>query len=114
MSNGGALVWCPFGCEEDARAASKALLDEGLIACANIIPGIISIYEWNGERGEGREVGVLFKTHAAKVPLMTQRLAQLHSCDTPAIMHWDASAHPAATLDWLEGLNTGGLGVGRD
>lgn len=114
MSNGGALVWGPFGCEEDARAASKALLDEGLIACANIIPGIISIYEWNGERGEGREVCVLFKTHAAKVPLMTQRLAHLHSFDTPAIMHWDASAHPAATLDWLEGLNTEGLGVGRD
>lgn len=114
MSNGGALVWCPFGSVGEARNVSTALLDEKLVACANIIPGVISLYEWDGERGEAGEVGVLFKTHESRVEAMTARLAQLHSYETPAIMQWDASAFPAATGAWLEGLSTGNDGLGRD
>ena len=48
------------------RATSrKLLLDERLIACANILPAMRSLYVWHGERGEASEVGVLFKTDAA-------------------------------------------------
>lgn len=113
MSGGAALVWCPFPDEEEARTVSGCLLDEGLIACANIIPGIISLYEWNGERGEGREVAVLFKTHGGCASRMVSRLGQLHSYESPAIIHWDASASPAATAEWLAGLSTGVRGIGR-
>lgn len=109
MTAGAALVWCPFPDVAEARSVSTSLLDEGLVACANIIPGMISLYRWNGENGEGQEVGVLFKTHQSRVAEMTARLAQLHSYQTPAIMQWDACAFPAATADWLEGLETGGL-----
>ncbi len=114
MSKGGALVWCPFSSIDEARKVSGALLDEKLVACVNIIPGVISIYEWDGERGEAGEVGALFKTHASRVEAMTARLAQLHSYQTPAITQWDASAYPAATGAWLEGLSTGNHCLGRD
>lgn len=39
----GFLVWCPFPDEDEARQAAGALLDEGLIACANIVPGLVSL-----------------------------------------------------------------------
>ncbi len=114
MSAGAALVWCPFPDEEEARSVSGTLLDEGLVACANIIPGIISLYQWNGERGEGREVAVLLKTHGTCVSRLASRLAQLHSYESPAIIQWDASAFPDATAAWLAGLEPGGRDIGRD
>ncbi len=101
--SGAALVWCPFPDAESARAAAGALLDEGLIACANILGPIESHFVWEGARASGSEVGVLFKTTAERLEAVVERLGELHSYDTPAIMGWRVNeAHPA-TLAWLIG-----------
>lgn len=99
-----ALIWSTFASEAEAEAAVTALLDEGLIACANILPCARSIYAWNGERGEGREVGVLFKTDAAVLDRAVARLAEIHPYDTPAIVGWRADAAAPATAQWLGAL----------
>ena len=99
MSAGAMLAWCPFPTEAEAREVAGALLDEGLVACANFIPGMVSLYRWQGEKGESREIGVLFKTHSDVAERLTDRLAQLHSYQSPAIMLWDVSAAPQATSD---------------
>jgi len=99
---GAALIWCPFADEEQAARAADALLGEGLIACANIIPGMRSIYRWNGERGEARECAALFKTSAARLGEAVCRLAEIHPYDAPAIAGWKADTAGAATLDWLQ------------
>lgn len=104
------LVWCPFGDENEAREVAGILLDEKLVACANIIPGMISLYSWQGERGEASEVGVLFKTHSSRHDELLARLVRLHSFKSPAIMAWNVSASPPTTADWLENLATGQLG----
>ena len=114
MSAEAGLVWCPFPSEEEARSVISTLLDEGLVACANIIPGMISLYDWKGERGETREVGVLLKTHGSRLGDLSARLVQLHSYESPAIMHWDVAAFPDSTQLWLEGLQTGNLHYGQD
>ncbi|HEX8058636.1 MAG TPA: divalent cation tolerance protein CutA, partial [Novosphingobium sp.] len=62
---GPALIWCPFPDAGIAAATAKTLLDERLVACANILPAMLSLFEWNGERGEATEAGALFKTDAA-------------------------------------------------
>ena len=98
------LVWCPIPDMEEARRVASVLLDEGLVACANIIGPMVSLYRWNGESGESAEVGVLFKTNEAVREAMTARLDQLHSYESPAIMSWNASAMPPATADWLAAL----------
>jgi periplasmic divalent cation tolerance protein len=59
-----ALAWCPFPDRHSAAQAAKTLLDERLIVCANILPAMLSIYDWDGERGEGEEAGMLIKTDA--------------------------------------------------
>ena len=101
---GGVLVWCPFPSEEEARSVAGTLLDERLVACANILGPMTSLYRWQGELGEAREVGVLFKTSPAARAAMVSRLGQLHSYQTPAIMAWSATAEPAATASWLAAL----------
>lgn len=98
---GAALIWCTFADEASAEAVAGVLLDEGLVACANILPGIRSLYRWKGERGEGREVAVLFKTTAVVLDQAVQRLETLHPYDTPAIAAWRCDAAGAATLSWL-------------
>ncbi|GAA0266005.1 divalent-cation tolerance protein CutA [Alteraurantiacibacter aestuarii] len=104
MSEGPALIWCPFPSEEEARRVAGQLLDERLIACANIVPGMISIFEWQGERGEAREVGVLLKTHGSLLEKSVARLADLHSYDTPAVAGWITTASAQATSAWIDGL----------
>jgi periplasmic divalent cation tolerance protein len=104
----GFLVWCPFPDEDEARRAAGALLDEGLIACANIVPGLISLYAWQGERGEAHEVGLLAKTHSALGEAAIARLEQLHSYQSPAIIGWEADRAAPATRDWLGGLTRTG------
>lgn len=98
-----ALIWCPFRDAESAEAVASALLDERLIACANLLPAVRSLYRWNGERGEGAEIGVLMKTRADLLDAAVARLESLHPYDAPAISGWCCDAAGAATLDWLEG-----------
>ena len=96
-----ALIWCPFPDEASAASAASRLLDEKLIACANLLGPVHSLYEWNGERGEGREVGVLFKTDAALLDAAVARIEALHPYDTPAVLGWRCDAAAPATAAWL-------------
>lgn len=98
-----ALIWCPFGDEASARAVAETLVSEGLVACANILPGAISIYRWQGKVTHGNETVVLFKTTALLLRDASERLARLHPYDVPAIVGWKADEAPGATLDWLAG-----------
>ena len=100
-----AVIWTTFADEDSALETASALLDEKLIACANLVPGLRSLYLWRGERGEARECGVLFKTEAALLEQACARLAELHPYDTPAVAGWRADATAAATADWLAELS---------
>lgn len=95
------LIWCPFGDEETAAHVAGILIDEGHIACANILPGVRSLYVWNGERGEGREVVVVFKTSAERLTSAIARLEALHPYDSPAICGWHCDSAGEATRRWL-------------
>lgn len=106
---GPALIWCPFGSEESAAAIATRLLNERLVACANILPPMRSLFVWQGALEEARESGVLFKTDAALLERAVERLAELHPYDEPAVIGWRAAAAPAGTRAWLAGLLDEGL-----
>jgi periplasmic divalent cation tolerance protein len=103
-----ALIWCPFPDSASAEAVADRLLDEGLIACANLLPGLRSRYVWQGQRGEAEEVGALLKTNAALLSAAIARLASLHPYDEPAILGWLCDAAAPATTAWLAALTGGG------
>lgn len=102
--SGAALIWCPFANEDDAATAAERLLEEGLVACANILPQVRSVYRWKGERGEARECGVLFKTNPALLASATRRLEAIHPYEAPAIVGWNADICGTATATWLDEL----------
>ncbi len=96
-----ALVWCPFPDADSALGVIGQLLDEQLIACANILGTIESHFVWQGARAAGTETAVLFKTTADALPHVTARLGALHPYDTPAIIGWRCDAAHPATVAWL-------------
>jgi periplasmic divalent cation tolerance protein len=96
-----ALIWSPFADADQARTVAKALLEEKLIACANIVPGVVSVFEWQGEVTEADEVGVLFKTHADLLDRAVARIEQLHRYESPAIIGWHGKSAGVATGLWL-------------
>ena len=99
-----ALIWSPFESEAAAAEVAGQLLDEGLIACANLLPGVRSLYVWQGERGEARECGALFKTEGSLLDRAVARLAALHPYETSAVVGWHADAAGPATAAWLGAL----------
>jgi periplasmic divalent cation tolerance protein len=103
LNNSGraALVWSPFPDRETAKSIIRILLEERLIACANLFPDIESMFLWDGDISAAHETGVLFKTTADRIAALVARLGELHPYDTPVIIGWQCeSAHPA-TLEWL-------------
>jgi periplasmic divalent cation tolerance protein len=103
-AQGPALAWCPFPDETSARAAVDSLLDEGLVACANLVPGIKSVFVWNGTRSEAEETAVLFKYDAAMMELLVTRLTKLHPYNEPAILAWRCDGAAEGTAKWLASL----------
>lgn len=96
-----ALVWCPFPDRGSARRVAGQLLDERLIACANILGDIESHFVWQGALASGTETSVLFKTTADRLPAAITRLGLLHPYDTPAIIGWRCDAAHPASMAWL-------------
>ena len=103
-----ALIYCPFPGRGEAVAAANFLLDRKLIACANLLGEVDSIYEWGGERGTAKEIGVLFKTTGQLLNETVGCLEKIHPYDAPAIMGWRCDSVPAETAAWLNELGRGG------
>lgn len=98
------MIWCPFATREEAEGVARVLVQEGLVACANILPGIVSIFRWNGAIDTAEEVAVLFKTDARLLSQAIAKLAVLHPYETPAIIGWKADCAPEGTQEWLSEL----------
>jgi len=80
------LVLSTFPDEESAAVAARTLVEENLAACGTIIPGVRSIYRWQGAIEDAREVLVIFKTPRESEPLLRARLAALHPYEVPEIV----------------------------
>ena len=101
MTRALSLIYSTFGSKEEARRVAKTLVEEQLIACANHFAPIVSQYEFEGAFHEDQEFPVLLKTASELVKPATERLLALHSFDTPAILHWTASASNPGYEKWL-------------
>lgn len=96
-----ALVWCPFPDTDTAQRVAEQLLAEKLIACANILPQILSVFEYKGEACAETEAAMILKTSADLLEALTLRLGECHPYETPVIVGWRCdAAHPETRL-WL-------------
>jgi len=69
-----------------AEAAGRILVERRLAACVNILPGMTSIYCWEGALERGEEAVMIIKTRAALADDVTRAVKELHSYKTPAIL----------------------------
>lgn len=77
-------VTCP-DLKEAQRIAEK-MLKERLVGCANLLPGMQSLYHWKGKLESAAEVVLLLKTAPGKVPQALERIKELHPYDTPCAL----------------------------
>ena len=71
---------------EQAERIARALVEERLIACANLVPGLTSIYRWEGAVQVEAEVLLVMKTRRSLVPRLKDRLPRLHPYEVPELV----------------------------
>ncbi|HYW11165.1 MAG TPA: divalent-cation tolerance protein CutA [Longimicrobium sp.] len=92
---------------EHAARIARALVDERLIACANLVPGLTSIYRWQGEVQADAEVLLLMKTRRALVQRLKERLPQLHPYQVPELVVTEVTDGLAPYCAWVRGETDG-------
>ncbi|MEW6124171.1 MAG: divalent-cation tolerance protein CutA [Pseudomonadota bacterium] len=96
------LVYSTFPSVATAEAVGRRLVNARLAACANILPAMISIYEWQGALERADEVVLLLKTTDAQAAALMSALAQAHPYEVPAILLLPVEAGGAAFAAWVE------------
>lgn len=87
--------------EEKAREIARALVEERLAACVNILPGLTSVYRWQGEVVEDQELLLVVKTTTFRFPALKERVLSLHPYSVPEILALPVAEGHRAYLDWL-------------
>lgn len=96
-----ALVLTTIPGDSDGTALAKALVDERLAACVNVLPPMTSIYRWQDAVETASERQLLIKTLVAKVPAVQQRVKELHSYELPEFLVLSVAGGSQAYLSWL-------------
>lgn len=97
-----AFVYMTAGSVEEARKIGRALIEGRLAACVNIVPGMTSLYRWQGKVEEGSETVLIAKTRADLVQELTERVMALHSYTVPCVVSIPIEGGNSAFLDWIE------------
>jgi periplasmic divalent cation tolerance protein len=96
------LVFTTFANEADAARVVTELVQERLIACANLLSGARSIYRWHEAIADENEIVVLMKTRKQDWTALLSRLHELHPYDTPECVAVRIAAGAPKYLTWLE------------
>lgn len=90
--------------KKEAKDLVVALLEDGLIACANIIDGIDSYFVWDEEIHQAKECVVIIKTRQKNQSEIIKLVKALHSYETPCVVFTDLKDGNAAFLRWIEAV----------
>ncbi len=96
-----AIVLSTFASREEAANIVRTLVEERLAACGNMVPGLESIYRWNGGIEQASEVIVLLKCPAAGSAKLRERLLALHPYEVPECVVLRSSDVSPGYLNWL-------------
>ena len=88
--------------EEEAVDLAKTLVEERLVACVNLVPGLRSIYWWQGKVEDEPEVLCMMKTRSNLFGSLRDRVRQLHSYEVEEIIALPILAGNLPYLDWIK------------
>ena len=95
------FVYMTASTPEEARAIGRRLVEERLAACVNLLPGMESIYRWQGGIETAQETVLIAKTRAVLVDQLSARVRELHSYDCPCVVALPIAAGNPAYLRWI-------------
>lgn len=95
------LIYSTFPSPEAAETVGAALVDAALAACVNIIPGMISIYNWNGARHRDAETVMIIKTRSELAGPVLAETRRLHPYENPALLVVPVSGGSDQYLAWI-------------
>jgi periplasmic divalent cation tolerance protein len=101
MESDFAVVLTTIPADADGADLAKALIEERLAACVNVLAPMTSIYRWKGEVETAQERQLLIKTTSARVPALQKRLQSLHSYEVPEFLVLSVAGGAAAYLRWI-------------
>ncbi len=103
MSMPASALICFCNCPEayTAERIATALVEERLAACVNILPGLRSVYRWEGAIEAADEVLLLIKTLPERYPALQDRLRELHPYELPELLAVESAFGLPEYLRWV-------------
>jgi len=95
------LAYCTFPSNKNAEEICIRLVNEGVIACANIFPGHTAIYRWQGQLTKERECAALLKTRASKQVMLEERIRAIHPYQVPCLVFLTADGAARDFERWV-------------
>ncbi len=86
-----------------AAEIARALVEERLAACGNVVPGLRSIYRWEGKVQDDAEALLVLKTTRARFEALRDRVLALHPYEVPEVIALPVEAGSARYLAWIAG-----------
>jgi periplasmic divalent cation tolerance protein len=94
-------VYAIFANAEEAGRIGRAMIEQRLAACVNILAPCRSIYRWKGAVEEAEEIPAIFKTTAANADALIAAIGDAHSYEVPAIVAWPIAAADGRYRQWI-------------
>jgi periplasmic divalent cation tolerance protein len=98
------VVFVTTSSEEEAARISRSLVETGLVACANILPRIRSIFRWEGKVAEEQEALIILKSRSQRFEELTSAIKKIHSYKVPEIIAIPIVQGSAEYLSWLRDM----------
>jgi periplasmic divalent cation tolerance protein len=86
---------------ETGTRIARALVEERLVACVNLVPGVRSIYRWEGAVEDEAEVLLVLKTRSDRAGDLVARVAELHPYELPEVVMLPAVGGNPPYLEWV-------------
>lgn len=96
------LVLCTTNSKDSAKHIATHLVNNRLAACVNIIPNVLSVYQWKGNVETDEEFLLLIKTREVLYEKLEKEIVKLHPYETPEIISFDISKGLPEYLKWAE------------
>lgn len=97
-----AIILSTAGDVAEADRIARCLVDRGLAACVNVVPGVHSTYRWKGEVRTDDECLLVVKTRAERFESVRQAIRELHSYELPEVVLLRIAEGDPAYLAWID------------
>ena len=101
------IIYVTCSDQDEAGCIAEALLERGLIACANIMAPHKAVYRWEGKTEHSDETAMILKTKNAHFDAVKDVIASMHSYDCPCIVSWPIEKGHEPFMTWIEDQTTG-------